>query len=148
MVTRMTEERFEALAMWCRAPGAREVLPNCSFFSADGEQRIGATFFARDSDLFAYVLLARDAHGQYQGFEESKAFHTLRAAEAAIKPRLDEPASEPTPDVLMRKDTPGKPSGASASSLTDSGEWPGPGARTLSPQATPPRPRPTVSGTD
>lgn len=105
MVTRMSEERFEALGMWCRAAGTREVLTNCSYFSADDERLIGATFFARDKDLFAYVLLARDAHDRFQGFEESEAFHTLRAAEEALKLRLHELDSKPTPDVPMRKDT-------------------------------------------
>lgn len=39
-VIRITEARFEALAIWCRNPASRGVLANCGFFSAVDERLI------------------------------------------------------------------------------------------------------------
>lgn len=75
--------------MWCRSPGTREALANCSLFSADNERLIGATYYMREVDCFAYVVLARDRHGRFQAFENIGPHPSLRAAEAALIARLD-----------------------------------------------------------
>jgi len=105
MVTSISRERFEALAMWCRSPGSREALRDCAYFSVDGERLIGATYYVRDADAFAYILLARDAHGRFQGFANRGVFVSARAAEAAIREALSGLANKPTPEVPMRSDT-------------------------------------------
>jgi hypothetical protein len=105
MVTRMTEERFEAFGMWCRGLGTREALANCSFFSADNERLIGAAYYIRKTDAFAYVLLARDAHGRFQAFANIGPHWSLRGAEAALIARLGDLEANQTPDVPMRQDT-------------------------------------------
>src|SRR5580700_6293259 len=105
MVTRIAEARFEAFAMWCRSPGSRKSLANCSFFSADNERLIGAVYYIREPDKFAYILLARDKFERYQGFDNRGVFSTARAAERAIVKRLSALEREPTPEVPMRPDT-------------------------------------------
>lgn len=105
LITRMTQERFEALAMWCRNPETRELLHDCGWFSADGERLIGATYFIDERDAFAFVLLARDLHGRYQVFATYGPFISGRAAETAIAQVLAKLATEPTPEVPMQPDT-------------------------------------------
>ncbi len=105
MITRMTEARFEALAMWCRNPGTRDELANLSFFSTDNERIIGAVYYIRSADRFAYVLLARDKLGRYQGFDSRDIFSTARAAETAIQAKLSSLGHQATPKVPMRPDT-------------------------------------------
>lgn len=105
MVTRISRERFEALAMWCRSPGSRQALRDCAYFSADDERLIGATYYAGDSDAFAFILLARDTHGRFQGFANQGAFVSARAAEAGIRDTLARLKDAPTPEVPMRADT-------------------------------------------
>ncbi len=105
MVTRMTEARFEALAMWCRMPGSRALLSNKSYWSSDDERIIGATYYIRKADRFAFVLLARDKHQRYRGFENRGLFVSARGADAAIASRLWElqadtpPEPPPEPDL-------------------------------------------------
>jgi hypothetical protein len=105
MVTRMSEARFEALAMWCRNPGSRLALANCSFFSADEERLIGGVYFIRATDRLGYVLLARDKHDRYQTFSNIWPFLSARAAERDIHARLATLECQKTPDVPMRLDT-------------------------------------------
>lgn len=105
MVTRITEARFEARAMWCRNPGTRDELANLSFFSGDGDRIIGAVYYIRSVDRFAYVLLARDILGRYQAFDNRGIFSTARAAETAIQARLSNLEDQTTPEVPMRPDT-------------------------------------------
>ena len=78
---------------------------NCSFFSADNERLIGAVYYIREPDKFAYILLARDKFERYQGFDNRGVFSTARAAERAIVKRLSALEKEPTPEVPMRPDT-------------------------------------------
>jgi len=101
----MTEARFEALAMWCRNPASRGVLANCGFFSADDERLIGASYYVKEADRFAFILLARDAHGRYQGFANQGIYPSRRAADAAVTAALTGLADEETPNVPMRPDT-------------------------------------------
>lgn len=105
MITRMTKPRFDAFGMWGRSPGTRHELANCSFFSADGERLIGATYYVRRADRFAYVVLARDAHGRFQGFANHGPYQSLRSAEAALIGRLTALLEEPAPEVPMRSNT-------------------------------------------
>lgn len=91
--------------MWCRSPGSRQALRDCAFFSTDDERVIGATYYLRDADAFAYILLARDAHGRFQGFANQGVFVSARAAEVAIREVLGGLAGAPTPNVPMRPDT-------------------------------------------
>jgi hypothetical protein len=101
----MTEVRFEALAMWCRNPASRGVLASCGFFSAANERLIGASYYVKEADRFAFVLLARDAHGRYQAFANEGIFPSRRAADAAVLAALAGLADEETPEVPMRADT-------------------------------------------
>ena len=105
MVTRMTEARFDALAMWCRSPASRSVLANKSFWSAAEEGVIGATYYVADAKRFGYVLLARDKHGRYQAFEEVNPFTSARAADINIAARLAELEGGSLPEPPMRPDT-------------------------------------------
>lgn len=105
MSMRMSAERFEALAMWCRTPGSRASLRDCAHFSINGEQLIGATYYLSEADKFAFVLLARDELGRYQAFENEGVFLSARAAEAAILSRLEALSKQPPPKVPMRPDT-------------------------------------------
>jgi hypothetical protein len=91
--------------MWCRSPGSREAPRDCAYFSVDDERLIGATYYARDADAFAYILLARDAYGRFQAFANQGLFVSARAAKAAIREALSRLADKPTPEVPMRPDT-------------------------------------------
>jgi hypothetical protein len=105
MVTRITEARFQALAMWCRSPASRSVLADKSFWSAAEEGVIGATYYIADAKRFGYVLLARDKHGRYQAFEEVRPFTSARAADIKIAARLAELEGGSLPEPPMRPDT-------------------------------------------
>ncbi len=91
--------------MWCRNPGSREALRGCAYFSADGERLIGATYYARAAGAFAFILLARDAYGRFQGFANQGVFVSARAAEAAIRETLGRLAGASTPEIPMRVET-------------------------------------------
>jgi hypothetical protein len=73
-------------------------------FSADNERLIGAVYYIRAIDHFAYVLLARDKLERYQAFSNIGPFPTARAAEQAIIARLLTLEGEPAPEVPMRSD--------------------------------------------
>ena len=91
--------------MWCRSPGSRATLANCSFFSADNERLIGAVYYIKSVDHFAYILLARDKLQRYQAFSNFGVFPTARAAERAIVTRLSTLEGQAPPEVPMRSDT-------------------------------------------
>ena len=105
MGTRLSRERFEAPAMWCRSPASRGALRDCAYFAADEERLIGVTYYARAADAFAYILLARDEHGRFQAFANRGVFVSARAAEAAIREALTQLEGRPTPEVPMRPET-------------------------------------------
>lgn len=105
MVTRMSDARFEALAMWCRNPAAHEALATCAGFATEDERAIGATYYMRPADSFAYVLLARDSLQRYQGFDNRGPFRSARAAEIAIREHLAAIEQGAPHEVPMRPDT-------------------------------------------
>ena len=82
-----------------------------AFFSNDDERVIGGVYCVRPTDSFgsadcsAYVVLARDKLGRYQGFGNFGMFATARAAERVLVARLVALESQPTPEVPMRPDT-------------------------------------------
>jgi hypothetical protein len=106
MVTRMSRERFEALTTWCRSPGSRKLLNNCACFSSENERLIGATYYVRRANAFAYILLARDAHRRFQAFINRGPFVSARLAEAEIRKALTDLAKVPTPEVPMQPASP------------------------------------------
>ena len=105
MVTLISRERFEALASWCRNPGSRGSLRDCAFYSGDDERLLGATYYISEAERFAYVLLARDAHGRFQAFANQGAWLSARGVDAAIREELGALVTEPTPEVPIWPDT-------------------------------------------
>ena len=99
MVTRITLNRFEALASWGQTEDFRRATNLKSAWATEDEHALGGVYFVEPESVFTYVLYTRDNSGRFRHFFMAHPRRTARAAEASIKDDLTliESGEKPAP---------------------------------------------------
>ncbi|MEE4538512.1 MAG: hypothetical protein V2J51_08500 [Erythrobacter sp.] len=82
--SRMTPQRFLALALWGLPTRMREETVPVSYWSADNERLLALVFQNSETSKSGISIIGRDEEGRYRPFAFQNIFPTVRAAEDAI----------------------------------------------------------------
>lgn len=83
--SRMSPQRFLALASWGLHNEMRDETQPISFWSADNERLLALAFQSSETDKTGLAVISRDEQERYRPFAFQNIFPTVRAAEDAIR---------------------------------------------------------------
>lgn len=92
--SRMTPQRFLALASWGLPNEMRDQTQPISFWSADNERLLALVFQTSEADEAGLAVISRDEQERYRPFAFQSIFPTVRAAEDAIQGNFGRTALE------------------------------------------------------